>query len=573
MAIVGEDGGWLETNAALSRITGYSRDELLAMTLYGMTHPDDVALAADLEQRLRGGQIQSYQIEKRCRHARGEYIWVMVTVSLVRDDLGRPLYAISQVQDISERKQVAEGLEYLVDHDFVTGLFNRRRFEQELSKETQRVARYGAPGALILVDLDHFKEVNDALGHKVGDDLLQEVASALRRRIRQTDVLARVGGDEFAVLLPHTGAQQAESVAGGIVAAVRRHVEVDGGPSSIPVTASVGVALCDGPDATELMVRADHAMYEAKAAGRDRVVLYQPKSEAGQALRPRVKTERDVRSVGEDRGRLYCRPILHLGTNEIRQHQLLLLRPRGRAGEQRALSTVAGGAARSRLTQTMDSWVVRKAIAMIARHEKAGQKLLLHIELSGASINSSVAARIESDLTRTGIDPASLVLGVADLARIANIEEAKAFTQRLRRRGCQFVLDDFPSSGSFYYVRNLEFDYLRINGDFVRGIAGSAADRVVVQALVDIARGLGMETIADLVSDEPTARLLRQSGIDYATGAHVGQPYPLNELELVTDPKTARRSRWSGMEGGGWPATVPAKTTFEDSPRGCGAWT
>ena len=194
-------------------------------------------------------------------------------MSLVRDDEGKALYVVTQVQDISERKELAQRLEYLIDHDFLTGLANRRRFEQELSREAERVARYGAPGAVLVIDLDNFKDVNDTFGHKAGDDLLKGVAGALRHRMRQTDLLARIGGDEFAVLLPQTDADQAQVVADGIVKALGRHVAVLG-DQSIRVTASVGVAMFDGLSAVEVLACADLAMYEAKEAGRNRFALY-----------------------------------------------------------------------------------------------------------------------------------------------------------------------------------------------------------------------------------------------------------------------------------------------------------
>ena len=275
MALVDRDGRWLEVNDALCRITGYSRDELKATTLEAITDPDYVDLDTQQMRDLLSGHIPSYQVEKRYRHARGHHLWVLVTVSVVRDDGVEPLYVISQVQDISERKELAERLEYMVDHDFLTGLFNRRRFEQELAQEVERGSRYRSSGALLLIDLDNFKDVNDAFGHKAGDDLLKGVAGALRHRMRQTDVLARVGGDEFAVLLPQTGAEQAQAVADGIVKTLHQHVAVLG-DRSIRATASVGVVLFDGLGAAELLAYADLAMYEAKAAGRDRFTMYRP---------------------------------------------------------------------------------------------------------------------------------------------------------------------------------------------------------------------------------------------------------------------------------------------------------
>jgi diguanylate cyclase (GGDEF)-like protein/PAS domain S-box-containing protein len=280
MALIDPAGRWLAINSAFSRITGYSPDELKATTLDALTHPDDVDIDRRPKRDLLDGRIPSYEVEVRYRHARGHHLWVLATASLVRGELGRPLYAIIQIQDISERKKLAERLAYQVDHDFLTGLSNRRRFEQELARETRRASRYGSGCALLLIDLDHFKDVNDALGHRAGDDLLKDVALALKRRMRQTDVLARVGGDEFAVLLPQTGEEEARIVAAGIVDTLRQGLAAVSGPP-IAVTASVGVALVDGLPPEELLARADLAMYDAKAAGRGRFAMYQAEERPG----------------------------------------------------------------------------------------------------------------------------------------------------------------------------------------------------------------------------------------------------------------------------------------------------
>ena len=189
MALLGMNGGWLQVNDALCRITGYSENDLTATTLEAITHPDDTALNADDLQQLVAGEIPSYQVETRYRHAWGHYIWVLLTVSVVRDEQGRALHLIMQVQDISERRERARQLEYLVDHDFLTGLYNRRWFERELTREVERAARYGIPGAVLVIDLDHFKDINDSLGHKAGDDLLKGVAGLLKQRARTADVL------------------------------------------------------------------------------------------------------------------------------------------------------------------------------------------------------------------------------------------------------------------------------------------------------------------------------------------------------------------------------------------------
>lgn len=532
MALIAMNDRWLQVNHALCRITGHTEEALKATTLRAMTHPDDIDLDAQNLRQLLAGRIPSYQIEKRYRHAWGHHVWVLVTASIVRDENRGPLYVLTQVQDISERKELAGRLEYFVDHDFLTGLFNRRHFEQELTKETDRVARYGAPGAVLVIDLDNFKDVNDSFGHKAGDDLLKGVAGLLRERLRQTDVVARVGGDEFAVLLPQTDADQAQRMADELVKALGRQMAVLAG-HAIHITASIGVTMFDGLTDIEMLAYADLAMYEAKEAGRNRFAMYQPAmGRKGRGSARLAEAERIRHALEEDRLILHCQPILDLGTNEICQYELLLRLPNDRKGEPLLPSAFLYAAERSGLIQAIDGWVVRKAIALIAEHEHAGLKLVLNVNLSGKSIGDrKLAALIEEALGEAGIDPARLTFELTETTAIANIEEAKAFASRLRGRGCQFALDDFGAGfGSFSYLKNFPFDYLKIDGDFIRGLATSPVDQLVVEAIVSIARGMGKKTVAEFVADEETARLLRSIGVDCAQGYHIGMPRPVSEV-------------------------------------------
>jgi diguanylate cyclase (GGDEF)-like protein/PAS domain S-box-containing protein len=534
MALVDLEGRCLQVNDALCRITGHARAAFEATTLQALTHPEDLDVDADFRRELLDGRIPSYQVEKRYRHAWGHYVWGLLTVSLVRDDQGKILHVVSQVQDISERRELAQRLEYLIDHDFLTGLANRRRFEQELSREAERVARYGAPGAVLVIDLDNFKEVNDAFGHMAGDDLLKGVAGAIRNRIRQTDLLARIGGDEFGVLLPQADADQAQVAADGIVKALGRHVAVLG-DQSIRVTASVGLAMFDRLSATEILARADIAMYEAKQAGRNRFALYSPPRGSRGPVSARLAEAEHLRTaLQDDRFVLYGQPILDLRESETCQYEVLLRLRDDEGGEPLTPSTFLYVAERFGLIQAIDGWVACQAIELIAESERAGRPLVLHVNLSGKSIGDPrVAALIEGALTGAGIDPSRLVFELAEAAAMANIEEAKGFAHRLRARGCRLALDDFGTGfGSFYYLKSLPFDYFKIDGDLIRGLAASPMDQLVVGAIVGIARGMGKKTVAEFVTDDETVRLLQKAGVDYAQGYHLGRPRPLRDLLL-----------------------------------------
>ncbi len=540
MALIAMDGRWLQVNDALCRITGHTGEQLKQTTLRAITHPDDVALDVECLEQLLSGEIPNYQVELRYRHAWGHDVWVLVTTSLVRDEGRDPLYLVTQVQDISERKEMARHLEYVVDHDFLTGLLNRRHFEQELARETERAARYDSPGAVLLIDLDNFKDVNDTFGHRAGDDVLKGVAGLLRQRLRQTDIIARVGGDEFAVLLTQTDADEVQLVADDVVKALGREMAMLA-DQSIRITASVGVAMFDGLTDVEALAYADVAMYEAKETGRNRFEMYRPRERGRERVSARLAEAEQIRiALEEDRLILFCQPILDLATNEICQYELLLRLPDEEHDEPLTPSAFLYRAERSGLIQAIDAWVVRKAIALIAEHARAGHRLVLNVNLSGRSIGDRRLAEItEAALEESGIDPAQLIFELTETAAISNVEEAKAFAVRLHGRGCRFALDDFGAGfGSFYYLKSFPFDFLKIDGEFVRDLVTSPMNQLVVAAIVSIARGMGMKTVAEFVTSEEAAELLRTIGVDHAQGYHIGMPRPVLEMLRVTESGT-----------------------------------
>jgi diguanylate cyclase (GGDEF)-like protein/PAS domain S-box-containing protein len=261
------DGRWMLVNHALSDITGFTVDELMGTRFQDMMHPDDAHNDTAQRERLLAGEIRAFQMEKRYFDAAGELMSGILSVSLVRDRDGAPLHYIAQLQDISERKLLEEHLRHLADHDPLTGLRNRRLFEHDLKLQVARSKRYGELAALMVIDLDNFKQVNDQHGHKVGDDTLKGVARALTRRLRETDLVARLGGDEFAVLLPHVDEQGARTVADSLTH-VMAACSIEIGDTVFHPSVSVGLAPINQETETAelLLVEADGAMYAAKRA-------------------------------------------------------------------------------------------------------------------------------------------------------------------------------------------------------------------------------------------------------------------------------------------------------------------
>jgi diguanylate cyclase (GGDEF)-like protein/PAS domain S-box-containing protein len=265
MALLAPDGRWVRVNQALLKITGHSAEELLAKTSQEITHPDDLPRDMEHIQRLLVGEIRDYQIEKRFFHAQGHVISAALSVSLVRDLQGKPLHLILQIQDITERKLMEERVRHLAEHDSLTGIRNRRLFEHELGQQVRRCQRYGEQATLVMVDLDDFKHVNDTHGHRTGDELLKAVARELSLRLRGTDLIARLGADEFAVLLPGTSLEAGERVAKDL-ARVVADCQVSAAQQTVGTTASVGVAaIIEGTSGAEaVLIAADRAMDRAK---------------------------------------------------------------------------------------------------------------------------------------------------------------------------------------------------------------------------------------------------------------------------------------------------------------------
>jgi diguanylate cyclase (GGDEF)-like protein/PAS domain S-box-containing protein len=524
-------GRYLQVNDALCKITGYSAEALLSMRYLDLTHPEEHAKDQGAVGGLISGELQSHEREKRYVNAAGDVVWVSVHVVPVHDQDGAVVALLAHTQDISQRRLYEKQLIELANHDPLTGLANRTRFHQELDSHLARCQRHGADGAVLMLDLDHFKRVNDALGHNAGDQLLVGMASVLRSRLRAADVIARLGGDEFAILLPHAGRAEAENVAAAIVAAVRAEVSVLNGSRPRRITTSIGVVLITDTsvDANELLINADMAMYDAKDAGRDRLCFYADEQHAVPRSKARITWVERIENALTDGGfELWAQPILDLHTNQITSHELLL-----RLGDDQG-ATIAPGtflyvAERVGLITEIDRWVTTQAIDLLARLQPDQPRIRLEVNLSGLSVgDDGLRDHIAATIASSNVDPAGLVFEITETAAVERIHAAREFAEHLKALGCRFALDDFGAGfGSFYYLKHLPFDYVKIDGEFIAKCTSSSTDRLIIESVVNIARGLGKETIGEFVGDEATLRFLQSRHVDYAQGYHVGKPVPV----------------------------------------------
>lgn len=429
---------------------------------------------------------------------------------------------------LAEAERTEAQLRYLADHDSLTGLLDRRRFRAELDQYVSFSARYGGQGAVMIIDIDGLKSVNDSYGHHAGDNLLRRVASIMAERMRATDIVARLSGDEFAVLMPQTDTAGALQLGEDLRAQV---AENDAASPDLPsATISVGITMFGGerevgPEA--VLVAADQAMYRAKEEGRDRITLFQDPREPSRARRSQTTSARIRDALTDDRLSLHTQPIRSLasGASAIERYELLL-RMTSEGGELLPAASFIEAAERSGMVQELDRWVVARALELVAERERAGRPVTLHVNLSGASLaDVSVLEFIERRLDEGDADPSHCTFEITETARVQDYQAAAGFADRLTEFGCQVAIDDYGAGyGPFHYLRRIPFDLIKIDGAFIRDMPNNDADQLTVKAIVQIARGLGKTTIAEYVQDDATTELLREYGVDMAQGYHLGRP-------------------------------------------------
>jgi diguanylate cyclase (GGDEF)-like protein len=384
----------------------------------------------------------------------------------------------------------------------------------------------------MIIDIDGLKTINDTMGHHAGDKLIRQVAGILRERVRTTDIAARLSGDEFAVLMPQTDTTGALHLGEDLRAQVAEAVAPD---SDIPgATISVGITMFGGKQdvgAEAVLVAADQAMYRAKEEGRNQIALFQdPDEPRRHATRSQTTSARIRDALTGDRLSLHTQPIHSLASGGIERYELLL-RMTSEDGELLPAASFIQVAERSGMIQELDRWVVTQALELLAKRERAGSPVSLHVNLSGASLaDISVLEFIERRLDEGDADPSRCTFEITDTARVNDYEVAAGFADRLIEFGCQVAIDDYGAGFSpFHYLKQIPFDVIKIDGAFVRDMPNSDADQLTVKAIVQIAHGLGKATIAEYVQNDLTIQMLREYGVDMAQGYHLGRPVALSE--------------------------------------------
>lgn len=446
----------------------------------------------------------------------------------IRSRNGEILGAILVFRDVTEDRLLQRQLGFMATHDALTQLYNRRHFERELDRAVQVGRRSATPQAMLYIDLDHFKLVNDTAGHAVGDELLLAVSSALARRVRSSDILARLGGDEFGVLLCSVETDEARHIAEAMLDALNA-IDFRHNGTPYDAAASIGIAMIgrDATHAADVLRRADIACYVAKRAGRNRLHIHQASDTLESGSVGEIRQLAWMRhQLASDGFRLVFQPIVRASDRSVVRYEVLL-RMDDEAG--RVLSPVSfiPFAERNGLMPQIDLWVVAQSFALAERRYREGRPLALSVNLSGQTLGDADAVTRLRKLCDGFFAPQLIEFEITETAALAlaQLDQTRDFMRELRSRGFRFALDDFGTGfSSLAYLKYLPVDVVKIDGAFVRDIVGDAVDQAMVRSICQIARSLGKQTVAEYVENQAILDRLLDIGVDYVQGYHLGRP-------------------------------------------------
>lgn len=462
-----------------------------------------------------------FQIEYRLRRFDGQYRWVLGVGRPFNNLDGNFAGYIGSCYDITERRLQEQQLAYLATHDALTGLPNRRSLEEALKRVVPR-ARRGVTSAILFLDVDNFKLVNDTLGHAAGDQALVTLTRLLQEMLRAGDLVVRLGGDEFAVLLEGT------DVEGARIVAERMRKEVEEFCFTLEdftfnLSLSIGLAAIDGQQPPLVMLsHADAAMYKAKEEGRNRIVLYSPDenglarlSEANR-LAARLKD-----GLKDGKFVLHYQPVVRLSDGQV-EHYEALVRLRGNDGEMVYPGSFIPAAERFGLMPQLTRWIIQEAIHTLRQHSR----IRVSVNLSGLDLSDETLPEfVEVRLRECDVEPSHLWFEITETAVVKDLALAERWIRRLKKLGCRFALDDFGTGFvSFAYLRNLPVDLLKIDGSFISVLEKDVTQRALVQSVQTLARAQGKETVAEFVENEAIAQIVKDVGITFGQGYYFGKP-------------------------------------------------
>lgn len=521
-------------NDRFEEITGYSREEAIGQ------NPRILASGETTREEYREfwKTILSGKTWRgifRNRKKNGELYWSDGMVTPIRNERGDITHFLAVQEDMTERMKAEERIEYLATYDELTELLNRGSFMEKITEWLTYAGSSKKAGALLLIDLDQFKLINDTYGHNTGDELLRHVAGFIQEVIKEDDkawkegdkgIACRLGADEFSVFLPARHKEVGVKIAENIR---KRLEEFRLGDTQIRSTASIGIVFYPdhGVKLKELLAKTDAAMYRAKAMGRNRCHIYSPEDRDLEDMQRKVAWKGRIQdALKEDRFDIWFQPILALEGGI--DHYEVLARMRDREGNVILPGSFIDMAETFGLIGSIDRVIAEKAMKFQAKMRRQGKHFTFSMNLSGKDlVDEDLLAFLRSKIDETGADPSHLVFEITETAAVHDLERAKRFVNELKSLGCKFSLDDFGVGfTSFVYLREMRVDYIKIDGSFIRRLHENKNDQLVVKAIVDVARGMGIKTVAEFVESEEILKHLRAFGVDYAQGYYVGKPAP-----------------------------------------------
>lgn len=439
---------------------------------------------------------------------------------------------------ISALKERDRKLRQLADSDAMTGLLNRASFSRRLDQEIGRVALEGGSSALFFIDLDQFKYINDTLGHAVGDRLLIQIAEQLRTRMRARDAICRFGGDEFTVLAIDVGCEEAKDIARSLVVLMQQFLFQENG-QFFNVNCSIGVTMIDSDryGGEEIIGQADMACHVVKARGRNSFHVHDAEDRDKNRMVAEVSWSRLIKQmIEEDRFVLVYQRIHAIKDTKGPGHEFfeVLLRMPGTHGELLTPAAFLPAAERFGLINAIDRWVIARALRKLAEYRRDGRDIVFSINLSGASFNDpELLAMIQGELKRHELPPQCLVFEITEQIAVRHLDQASTLMKILEKQGCQFALDDFGTGFSaFGYLKHLPIAYIKIGLPFIADLACDPINQAMMRSIIQMAKALGKQTIAENVEDEAAFTLLREYGVNYVQGYLLGAP----SIELPRPP-------------------------------------
>jgi diguanylate cyclase (GGDEF)-like protein/PAS domain S-box-containing protein len=534
-------------NPAMCRMLGYTAEELCERTITDITHPDDRAEAIERHDELMSGNQRAYTYEKRYLRKDGQVVWCRVNVNSVSDSDGSPSYQIGHIEDITAQRAIAEQLEREARHDSLTDLPSRKVLLERLDRALHE-SRRGAHGqvAVLFIDLDHFKQVNDTLGHAAGDELLISVARAIQMSLRGSDIAGRFGGDEFVVLCTNLASPADATI---VADRIRRRLSAPFivQETEVFVGASIGIAIADHrSDAAGLMTEADTAAYRAKDRGRNRVEVFD--RELRTAVARRVEIATALRHVIEN-GELvlHYQPLVAVDSSSLDGFEALVRWERPGTGLISPADFLPIAEERG-LIVSMGRWITETACRQLATWNEGDTPTSMGVNLSPRQLGSGQLVReVRNILDDTGIDPTRLCFEITENALVDDAETAIRRLEELRDLGVRLAIDDFGTGySSLSYLRRLPVQVVKIDRSFVLALGTDHEGSTIVASVINLAHALGMEIVAEGVETIEHVAALVNLGCDKMQGYWFSRPVPVEQAtELLAGGGTWSGERWN----------------------------